>query len=249
MSWISQLGNQSGSLLRQLGGLRPYIHYFMPASGWIIGVPAAGAKWDGLSAACGLDQPELAKRSSMQTVIQKLDELLGELATHDLKEIVSLRATKTPNANVSLVRELCARLPNSSKILASRRKGKPPFKIEDEYDVQDLLHAILRCYIKETVQENPFPKLAGTNSSRADISIEKLGVIIEVKFARVTADQKKITRELSEDIVLYSSCGFLTDLIFVIYNSRELRDAEALEDFEKMNEIKGRRFKAHVVLC
>lgn len=156
---------------------------------------------------------------------------------------------KRPAADIGLIKDLCSRLPQAAKILVSRRKGKTVFNFDDEYDVQDLLHAILRCYIKETVQENPFPKLAATNSSRADISIEKLGAIIEIKFARVRSDQARITRELSEDLVLYSSCNFLTDLVFVIYNSKELRDAEALEDFQKATEINGRRYNVHVILC
>ncbi|MER3446073.1 MAG: hypothetical protein C4291_04200 [Candidatus Dadabacteria bacterium] len=32
----------------------------------------------------------------------------------------------------------------SAKILASRRKGKQTISIEDEYDVQDILHCILK---------------------------------------------------------------------------------------------------------
>ena len=110
-----------------------------------------------------------------------------------------------PEPDTEMVERLCCRLPNAARILLSRqRKNKSPFLIEDEYDVQDLLHALLRAYLKYSVQEDPLPKVAGTKSGRADISIEELGVLIEVKFVRSPEDQKSIFTDFSQDLVLYA---------------------------------------------
>jgi len=78
-----------------------------------------------------------------------------------------------PDADLALVERICKRVSNAARILLNRqRKDKKPYLVEDEYDVQDLLHAILRAYLKYSVQEDPLPKVAGTKSSRA-ISLSK----------------------------------------------------------------------------
>jgi hypothetical protein len=91
------------------------------------------------------------------------------------------------------------RLPQAARILANRqRRSKVPFEISDEYDVQDLLHAVLRAYLKYSVQEDPIPKAAGTRSGRADISVKDLGFLIEVKYVRAPDDQRRIFDEFSQ---------------------------------------------------
>lgn len=115
--------------------------------------------------------------------------------------------------------------------------------------VQDLLHAVIRSYVKFSVQEDPLPKVAAAKASRADISIEELGVLIEVKFVRGPEDQRRIFEEYSQDLVLYSKWGPLRTLVFLIYNSGDLRDAEAFQKFSGEQEIDGKRFEVRVVLA
>lgn len=152
--------------------------------------------------------------------------------------------------DVTLVEQLCKRLPQSARILATRsRKGKIPYEITDEYDVQDLLHALLRGYLKYSVQEDPLPKVASAKSSRVDISIEELGILIEVKYVHGPEDQKRLFDEFSQDLVLYSQWPHLKTLIFLIYNSAELRDAEAFDKLSSTQEIGGKKFDVKVVLA
>lgn len=159
------------------------------------------------------------------------------------------RMTAAPEPDAALVERLCARLPQASRILAVRaRKGKAPFEIGDEYDVQDLLHAMLRAYLKHSVQEDPLPKVAGAKAGRADLSIEALGVLVEVKYVRSPDDQKRIFEEFSQDLVLYAQWPHLSTLIYVVYNSADLRDAEALERLSGQHEVQGRRFAVRIVL-
>jgi hypothetical protein len=80
-----------------------------------------------------------------------------------------------------MVLTLCQRLPNAARILATRDRARAPFVISDEYDVQDLLHAVLRAYLKYSVHEEPLGKVGGAKSSRADVAIEDIGTIVEVK--------------------------------------------------------------------
>lgn len=159
-------------------------------------------------------------------------------------------ASPAPSADAALIEQLCKRLPQAARILAVRsRKGKLPYDISDEYDVQDLLHAVLRAYLKYSVQEDPLPKVAGAKSGRADISVEELGVLIEIKYVHGPEDQKRIFEEYSQDLVLYAQWTHLKTLIYLIYNSADLRDPEAFEKLSSTQEVGGKRFAVKVVLA
>lgn len=159
------------------------------------------------------------------------------------------KPTREPEPDVALIERVCRRLPQAAKILALRsRKGKPSFDIADEYDVQDILHGVLRAYLKYSVQENPLPKVAAAKSGRADVSVEELGVLIEVKYVHGPDDQKRIFEEFSQDLLLYAQWPHLRVLVYLIYNSGDLRDGEAFEKLSGEQEVNGRRFEVRVVL-
>ena len=150
----------------------------------------------------------------------------------------------------ALIEHLCRRLPQAARVLGNRsRAGRTPFAIADEYDVQDLLHALLRAYLKYSVQEDPLPKVAGVKAGRADLAIEELGILIEVKYVRGPQDQKRLFDEFSQDLVLYARWSPLRALLFVVFNSGDLRDAEALEKLGGDHEVSGRRFRVRIVLA
>jgi hypothetical protein len=164
--------------------------------------------------------------------------------------LFSGQESAAPSPDEALVEQLCRRLPQVARILAVRsRKGKEPYEISDEYDVQDLLHALLRGYLKYSVQEDPLPKVVGAKSGRADISIEELGILIELKFVHGPEDQRRLFEEYSQDFVLYAQWKPLKHLIYLIYNSADLRDPEAFEKLSADQEIGGRQFSTKIVLA
>ncbi len=156
----------------------------------------------------------------------------------------------TPDSQTDLVVLLCSRLKKSAQILGNRtRKGKKSYEITDEYDVQDLLQALLRALLKYSVSEDPIGKVAGTKSARADISIEELGIIIEVKYVRTPSDQRAMFEQYSEDLVLYSKWDKLKTLIYMIYNSDDLSDPESLEKLSGVQSINGKAFESKIILA
>lgn len=170
----------------------------------------------------------------------------GEDVTFSLLFSEGVPSRSEPDS--AFVERICTRIRQVAQILGTRsRIGKTPYPVEDEYDVQDLLHAVLRGYLKYSVQEDPLPKVAGTKSGRADISIEELGLIIEIKFVRHPDDHKSIFKDYSQDLVLYSKWPHLKQLIFLIYNASELRDAESFDKLSGPHEVGGRRFTVSVV--
>jgi hypothetical protein len=156
-------------------------------------------------------------------------------------------AGTAPSApDVEMLVRLCGRLPQAARVLARRARGKPAFEIKDEYDAQDLLHAIVRAYFKYTVVEEPLGKVAGV-SSRADLAVEELGALIELKFARGPQDQNRIVEEFAQDLLLYSRWTPLSTFIYVVVNADDLRDPEALDALSGTHEINGKRFRTFVI--
>jgi len=168
---------------------------------------------------------------------------------HTYELLFAGKKEDAPDADLALVECLCSRIRCAANILCNRtRKGKQSYVINDEYDVQDLLHSVLRAYLKYSVQEDPMSKVAGTRSGRADISIQDLGILIEVKYVRSPNDQKSIFDDFSRDLMLYASWIPLKTLLYVIYNSGDLSDPEALQKLSGPKEINGKRFDVHILL-
>lgn len=170
----------------------------------------------------------------------------GKDLTHEL--LFQEMNHEAPDVDVSTVVQICNRLRQAAQSLSSRKRKKPNFVIEDEYDVQDLLRAVLRAYLKQVISEEPFGKVANAASGRADLAIQKLGVLIEVKLARSAGDQRRILDDFGKDMNLYAKWPHLKHLICFIYNSHVLADAEAFEELDGAREISGRRFVVKVVL-
>lgn len=171
------------------------------------------------------------------------DDRTHQLLFEDIEAVL-------PEADESLVIRLCSRLGCVAGILSvSKRGGKSSYVISNEYDVQDLTHAVLRGYLRYSVQEDPISKLAGTKSSRADISIEELGILIEMKFVRSPDDQKQIVQQFSEDLMLYAQWKPLKSLLYLVYNSRDLRDPEALLKLDGKKDINGKVFTTKMILA
>lgn len=172
----------------------------------------------------------------------------GEDFTHELlTSALSAQSLKQPSTDVSLLLQLCARLPLAAKPLAKRRKGKGSLKITDEYDAQDLLQAIVRAYFQHTISEEPIRKLANTKSTRADLAIEALGTIIELKYVRDPNDQARIVDELALDLLYYEQWEHLKTFIYLIYNASNLSDPEALDGLSGVRMRGDRRYDVHIV--
>jgi hypothetical protein len=156
-----------------------------------------------------------------------------------------------PAPSVALLLQLCERLPQAARFLASRRAGKQPYKIVDEYDVQDLLHAVIRTYFKYSIDEEPLGKVGGARSARADLALPDINTLIEVKFVRGPKDQQRIVEEFAQDLLLYTAWAPLQTFIYMIYNSADLRDPEAVARLQGngKTELNGKRYRTAIVLA
>ncbi|MGB9236992.1 MAG: hypothetical protein WCC04_21490 [Terriglobales bacterium] len=112
--------------------------------------------------------------------------------------------------------------------LTHRRKGAVSLTFSTEYDVQDLLHALLRPWITDIRPEEFTPSLAGS-STRMDFLLPAHKLVIELKFVRDVNHAKKIGDELIVDIDHYRRHPECETLWCVVYDPEHMiRNAEAL---------------------
>lgn len=105
--------------------------------------------------------------------------------------------------------------------LTHRRKGVQPLSFGNEYDVQDLLHALLRPWISDIRPEEFTPSYAGS-STRMDFLLPTHGLVIETKIVRDRAHAKKVGDELIIDIEHYRKHPNCKSLWCVIYDPDQL---------------------------
>lgn len=86
--------------------------------------------------------------------------------------------------------------------LTHRRKGLPTLAFDSEYDVQDLLHVLLRPWVKDIRSEEYTPSYAG-KSTRMDFLLPEHTTVLELKFVRDAHHAKTIGQELQIDIGHY----------------------------------------------
>lgn len=104
------------------------------------------------------------------------------------------------------------------KHITKRRKNHAEFKINDEYDVQDLSYLIFRSIFPDLQYENPHFKSGGTNS-KVDLMIVSEGIDIELKMIKESNfDEKEIIKQLKIDINDYATWRELKHLIVFVYD-------------------------------
>lgn len=105
--------------------------------------------------------------------------------------------------------------------LTHRRKGSQPLYFGNEYDVQDLLHSLLRPWIKDIRPEEFTPSYAGS-STRMDFLLPAHQLVIETKIVRDRAHAKRIGDELIVDIEHYRRHPNCKTLWCVVYDPDNL---------------------------
>jgi len=104
-----------------------------------------------------------------------------------------------------------------AKQLRKRYNSRNTLDIEDEYDVQDLLHALLRLYFDDVRNEEWTPSYAG-GSSRMDFLLKEEKIVIEVKKTRKGLNDKELGKQLIEDKEKYKAHPDCKKLICFTYD-------------------------------
>ena len=101
--------------------------------------------------------------------------------------------------------------------LKRRHAGRETLTINDEYDVQDLLHALLKLHFSDVRPEEWTPSYAG-NSNRMDFLLKEAHIAIEVKMTRDNLKDKEIGEQLIIDVAKYQQHPDVDALYCFVYD-------------------------------
>jgi hypothetical protein len=132
---------------------------------------------------------------------------------------ISLRVTWAPRLSrvrSLLLDQICSKFHLVARQLRSRHHGRPTIDVQDEYDVQDLMHTLLLLHFVDVRPEENTPSYAG-KASRMDFLLKRESIVVEAKMTRPGLGAKEVSSQLIEDIDRYnahSGCQALVCFVF-----------------------------------
>lgn len=123
-----------------------------------------------------------------------------------------------------IIEALCEREPDKRATLTHDMLQK--IKIENEYDLQHLLYAVLKPLYPDIRKEVAAD--SGVGTVRSDLKIPCLNSVVETKCTRENMSLKKLTEEMEADIVHYSE----KHIIFFVYDKwKVIKDRVSYENY------------------
>jgi hypothetical protein len=166
-----------------------------------------GHRWDSVIRAT-VSEPVFSE------VVAVMEDEWANRTTEDEEPVVS-------DEPVVLLRKLLHRFHAVACQLLERREGRPTLAISDEYDVQDLLHALVRMHFDDVRPEEWTPSYAG-KSSRVDFYLKPEKIVIEAKKTRAGLGAKEVGDQLIIDTRRYSEMSGCQTLICFVYDPEGL---------------------------
>lgn len=145
----------------------------------------------------------------------------ADFATSEASSIAAQPSPSKPTRVEELLEIIVRGLRRAMHPLTHRRKGTQPLSFGSEYDVQDLLHALLRPWVSDIRPEEFTPSYAGS-STRMDFLLPAHKLVIETKIVRDRVHAKRVGDELIVDIEHYRRHPSCQSLWCVIYDPDQL---------------------------
>ncbi len=118
---------------------------------------------------------------------------------------------------LALISSICDRFHLVARQLKGRHDNRQTLLVEDEYDVQDLLHALLTLHFDDIRPEEWTPSYAG-GCSRMDFLLKQEQIVIEVKKTRKALGAKEVGEQLIIDIDKYKEHPDCKTLLCFVYD-------------------------------
>lgn len=152
-----------------------------------------------------------------------------------LKGIQNVREKKAID-NIAILDTIFNKFPVFVQQLKRRHANRPTIEVKDEYDVQDLLEAILRLHFNDVRSEEWCPSYAGS-SNRMDFLLNEPKIAVETKMTRECLSDKQIGEQLLIDIEKYKHHKNCEALYCFIYDpDGKIRNPTGLkDDLEKIS--------------
>lgn len=119
------------------------------------------------------------------------------------------------------IERICNRFHAVARQLRRRHASRPTLDISDEYDVQDLLHALLSLDFEDVRPEEWAPNYAGA-SSRMDFLLKREQIVLEAKKTRKGLGAKEVGEQLLVDCQRYQGHPDCKMLVCFVYDPEGL---------------------------
>jgi len=181
--------------------------------------------------------PGVTSRRYFHTALQQQQGILSSIPHIQQLRKDNVELQTYSHEPYCLVERVCSRFHLVAKQLLSRHEDRPTLTINDEYDVQDLLHALLRLYFDDVRPEEWTPSYAG-RSSRVDFLLKNESIVIEVKKTRRGLTEKEIGDQLIVDIGRYQKHPSCRTLVCFVYDPEgRIQNPQGLgSDLERADE-------------
>ena len=112
---------------------------------------------------------------------------------------------------------VCDRFHQVARQLRNRYNSRQTIDVSDEYDVQDLIHALLKIHFDDIRAEEWTPSYAGS-SRRMDLLLKIEQVVVEVKRASDKLRDREVGKQLIVDIAQYNQHPDCRTLVCFVYD-------------------------------
>lgn len=170
----------------------------------------------------------------LQSAIQGLEESLPDddisLATSQLAAEREALPIGRERDSLEILVRLFTRFHIVAQQLRERHGGRPTLEITDEYDVQDLLHALLRLEFDDVRPEDHVPAYAG-GRSRVDFLLKREQIVVEAKRTRDGLGATEVGAQLLVDIGRYRAHPDCKTLVCFVYDPEgRIKNPRGIED-------------------
>jgi hypothetical protein len=136
----------------------------------------------------------------------------------------------TSSSNTDFIINIVNSFHNVARQLQNRYDKRDTITINDEYDVQDLLHSLLKIGFDDIRPEEYTPSYAGS-STRVDFLLKKEKILIEVKKTRKGLSDKAVGDQLILDSQHYKVHPDCKHLICFVYDpENRIQNPRGLEE-------------------
>jgi hypothetical protein len=151
------------------------------------------------------------------TAIDQIRAEVRDAVSHALAIVDSGQGSATGNTVDLRLAQIFGRFRKVAIQLTRRHADRPTLVIGDEYDVQDLMHAMLKIEFDDIRPEDYSPSYAGGNS-RIDFLLPNEQVAVEIKMTRPTLRDKQLGEELIIDVARYGAQANVSTLHCFVYD-------------------------------
>ena len=153
--------------------------------------------------------------------VQGLDGAKAVLASF-IQEVddFGIETSEQTTSQLTKLENLCSRFHLVAKQIRLRHDNRPALEVKDEYDVQDLFHALLFTAFDDVRKEESTPSYAG-GASRIDFILKQDRIAVEIKKTRKGLAAKELGEQLLIDLQKYKGHPDCQTLFCLVYDPED----------------------------